>query len=243
MFSHSALVFKAAVTYWPMWNPAGTKSGLPHRDSATWEYYHGCFLDRGTNKPSPGRGPPGALTDENIPPHDDSPIAIQRPITRAPAHQLQYRVKSFLSSTPCQLQDRLLPNEILVIRNEGQAYEGLKNELGGAQGCGQGAGPETGRAQHDGGLRRDGSESYSDFRTNAASNWNPGRIRLRFWCSLYGSKDNDETFPTLLVSPPDSTWVIRNRWNKLDSRNCFGAMTPYGPIGPSTELSAPMTRH
>jgi hypothetical protein len=30
----------------------------------------------------------------------------------------------------------LLPNEILIIRNEGQAYEGLKNHLGGAQGCG-----------------------------------------------------------------------------------------------------------
>jgi hypothetical protein len=74
--------------------------------------------------------------DEDIPTHDDSPVAIQGPITRALARQLQYQVKSFLSSTPCQLQDRLLPNEILIIRNEGQAYEGLKNHLGGAQGCG-----------------------------------------------------------------------------------------------------------
>jgi hypothetical protein len=36
----------------------------------------------------------------------------------------------------------LLPNEILIVRNEGQAYEGLKNQLGGAQGRGQGAGQE-----------------------------------------------------------------------------------------------------
>jgi hypothetical protein len=68
--------------------------------------------------------------DEDIPTHDDSPVAIQGPITRACARQLQYQVKSFLSSTPCQLQDRLLPNEILIVSNEGQAYEGLKNQLG-----------------------------------------------------------------------------------------------------------------
>jgi hypothetical protein len=65
--------------------------------------------------------------DEDIPTHDDSPIAIQGPIKRACACQLQHQVKSFLSPTPCQLQERLLPNEILIVRNEGQAYEGLKN--------------------------------------------------------------------------------------------------------------------
>jgi hypothetical protein len=82
--------------------------------------------------------------DEDIPTHDDSPIAIQGPITRAHARQLQYQVKSFLSATPCQLQDRLLPNQILIVRNEGQAYEGLKNQPGRSQGRGQGAGPNTG---------------------------------------------------------------------------------------------------
>jgi hypothetical protein len=68
--------------------------------------------------------------DEGNPTHDDSPIAIKAPITRACARQLQYQVKSFLSSTPCQLQYRLLPNEIIIVRNEGQTYEGLKNYLG-----------------------------------------------------------------------------------------------------------------
>jgi hypothetical protein len=108
--------------------------------------------------------------DEDIPTHDDSPVAIQGPITRGHARQLQYQVKSFLSSTPCQLQDKLLPNEILIVKNEGQTHEGLKKQLGGAQGCGQGTGPEMGRAQHDGGLLGDGSESYSDSRTSAPSN-------------------------------------------------------------------------
>jgi hypothetical protein len=46
----------------------------------------------------------------------------------------------------------------------------LKNQLGRAQGRGQGAGPETGRAQHDGGLLRDENESYMDYRTSAPSN-------------------------------------------------------------------------
>jgi hypothetical protein len=82
--------------------------------------------------------------DGDIPTHDDSSVAIQGPITRARACQLQYQVKSFLSSTPCQLQDRLLPNEILIIRNEGKTYEGLNKQLGGAKVCGQGVGQETG---------------------------------------------------------------------------------------------------
>jgi hypothetical protein len=60
--------------------------------------------------------------DEDFPTHNDSPVAIQGPITRAHASQLQCHVKLFLSSTPCQLQDRLLPNVILFVRNEGQAY-------------------------------------------------------------------------------------------------------------------------
>jgi hypothetical protein len=85
-----------------------------------------------------------AAFDEDMPTCDDSPVAIQGPITRACAHQLQYQVKSFLSSTPCQLQDRLLPKEILIVKNEGQAYEGLKNQQGGAQGCVQGVGLEMG---------------------------------------------------------------------------------------------------
>jgi hypothetical protein len=60
----------------------------------------------------------GWSSNNDIPTHDDSPVAIQDPITRAHAHQLQYQVKSFLNSTPCQPQDRLLPNKILIVRNE-----------------------------------------------------------------------------------------------------------------------------
>jgi hypothetical protein len=46
-----------------------------------------------------------------------------------------------------------------------------------------------------------------------------------------------------LVSPADSTGVIGNYQNKLESRNCFGVVTLYLPIGPCTELSSLAMRH
>ena len=95
---------------------------------------------------------------------------MQGPITRSRARQLQYQVKSFLSFSHCQIPDRLLPNDILIVRIEEQAYEGLKSKLGGVQGRGQGAGHEAGRTHQDGSLPRHGFESYSDSRTSPPSN-------------------------------------------------------------------------
>jgi hypothetical protein len=77
---------------------------------------------------------------------------------------------SFLSYTPCQLQDRFLPSEIIIVWNKGQAYDGLRSNLGGSQGRGQGAGQEMGRAQQDGDLLGYGCESYSDSKSSAPSN-------------------------------------------------------------------------
>ena len=108
--------------------------------------------------------------DEDIPTHDDSSVAMQGPITRSRACQLQYQVKSFISFSHCQIPDRLLPNDLLIVRNEGQAYEGLKCKLGGADGRGQAAGPEVGRTHQAGSLSGHGFESYSDSRTNPPSN-------------------------------------------------------------------------
>jgi hypothetical protein len=64
----------------------------------------------------------------------------------------------------------IIPSQVIIVRNEGQTYEGLKKQLGGAQGRGQGAGQETGRAQQDGDLLGDGCESFLDSRTNVPSN-------------------------------------------------------------------------
>lgn len=47
---------------------------------------------------------------------------FQGPITRACACQLQLQFNSFLSSSLYEIQDRLLPNEIIIVLNDGQAY-------------------------------------------------------------------------------------------------------------------------
>jgi hypothetical protein len=139
--------------------------------------------------------------DVDIPTHDDSPIAIKAPITRACARQLQYQVKSFLSSTPCQLQYRLLPNEIIIVRDEGQTYEGLKNYLGRAQD------QDVDKVLDKRRDERNKMEAYSE--TDVSPTQIPGPVRLQiesqnayelgFSHSLYGWKDNDGSFPMLPV--------------------------------------------
>jgi hypothetical protein len=62
-----------------------------------------------------------------------------------------------------------LPNEILIVRNEGQAYEGLKNQLGGAQRHGQGVGLETDE--------NNTMEAYSEM--EASPIWIPGPVHLQ----------------------------------------------------------------
>ena len=106
-----------------------------------------------------------SLYDEDIPTHDDLSVAMQGSITRSHVRQLQYQIKSILSFSHCQISDRLLPNDLLIIRNEGQAYEGLKSKLGGVHRRGQGVGPEAGRTSQVENLSGHGFESYSDSRT------------------------------------------------------------------------------
>jgi hypothetical protein len=50
-------------------------------------------------------------------------IELQGPITRSRAQQLCYQVNSFLCSSANDLENRLLPNDSIVIRNQG-VYHG-----------------------------------------------------------------------------------------------------------------------
>ena len=62
------------------------------------------------------------LSDEDINPMDtnDTPQDdIQGPITRARARQLNLQVSSFLSNVYCKSENRLLPNDLIVLRNKG----------------------------------------------------------------------------------------------------------------------------
>jgi hypothetical protein len=64
--------------------------------------------------------------DENIThldAHNTSPLDIQGPITRAHARQLNLKVSSFLSTSTYDFENRLLPNDYIMIRNQGEDQE------------------------------------------------------------------------------------------------------------------------
>src|SRR5438132_13935427 len=68
-----------------------------------------------------------STTDITIP-----PILIEGPITRSRARQLKQQVNSFLCFSSCENENRLLPNDVLVLRNEGEGH-GVLMEY---KGCG-----------------------------------------------------------------------------------------------------------
>src|SRR6266540_1997522 len=67
---------------------------------------------------------PQSVLDEDISTTDITipPILIQGPITRSRARQLKQQVNSFLCSSSCENENRLLPNDVLVLRNEGEGH-------------------------------------------------------------------------------------------------------------------------
>jgi hypothetical protein len=63
------------------------------------------------------------LSDADITPsdtHNNPPTVIQGPITRARARQLNLEVSSFLCSSLYEFENILLPNDYIVIRNNGE---------------------------------------------------------------------------------------------------------------------------
>ena len=58
--------------------------------------------------------------DTNDTPQDD----IQGPITRARARQLNLQVSLFLSNVYCESENRLLSNNLIVLRNKGEDQQG-----------------------------------------------------------------------------------------------------------------------
>jgi hypothetical protein len=55
--------------------------------------------------------------------HNTSPLDIQYPITRAHARQLNLEVSSFLSTSTYNFENRLLPNDYIMIRNQVEDQE------------------------------------------------------------------------------------------------------------------------
>ena len=90
--------------------------------------------------------------DEDITPLDvpaDPPTVMQGPMTRARMRQLNLEVSSFLSDPFYTFENRLLPNDVILLRNIGEGHEGLIGR-GGGDDDQQGHPIETrGPIQHD----------------------------------------------------------------------------------------------
>jgi hypothetical protein len=59
-------------------------------------------------------------------------IEILSPITRSRAQQLNHQVNSFLCSTTYNTESRLLPNYLIVLRNQGEDHGGQTEHQEGA---------------------------------------------------------------------------------------------------------------
>ncbi|KAG8096288.1 hypothetical protein GUJ93_ZPchr0013g35274 [Zizania palustris] len=92
--------------------------------------------------------------DEDI----TSPLDIQGPITRARARHLNLEVSSFLSISNYEFENRLLPNDYIVIRNQGEDQEIHQEGLGGGE-------VQQGSASQVGDPIQVDFESNSDSRT------------------------------------------------------------------------------
>jgi hypothetical protein len=104
-------------------------------------------------------------------------IEIVRYITRSRAQQLNHQVNSFLCSSTYNIKSRLLPNDLIIFRNQGEDH-GEQTEHQ------EGAGEPRRRAREGGEPIQFGIaefESNSEFRTTSYSNWRPDCIRPPFW--------------------------------------------------------------
>ena len=101
--------------------------------------------------------------DEDITPmdtHTPPILDLQGPITRARAQRLNLEVSSFLSSCLyITLENGLLPNDYIMIRNQGEDQEMMGGGLRGVE-------QQQGRASQGGGPKQTDFESASDSRTS-----------------------------------------------------------------------------
>jgi hypothetical protein len=73
--------------------------------------------------------------DEDITPMDTNntpQVDIQGPITHARARQLNLQVISFLRNYSCAFESRMLPNDLIVLRNQGEDHGGQTEHQEGA---------------------------------------------------------------------------------------------------------------
>jgi hypothetical protein len=60
-------------------------------------------------------------------------VDILGPITRSRAQRLNHQVNSFLCSSAYNIENRLLPNDLIVLRNQGEEHGGQMEHQEGAR--------------------------------------------------------------------------------------------------------------
>jgi hypothetical protein len=86
-------------------------------------------------------------------------VDVQGPITRSRARQLNLQVSSFLCMYSCAFENSVLPNDLIVLMNEGGDQHGHEEGLGGVE-------DQQGRPDQGGGLNQFDFVSVSDFRNS-----------------------------------------------------------------------------
>jgi hypothetical protein len=100
--------------------------------------------------------------DEDITPMDTNntpQVDIQGPITRARARQLNLQVILFLRNYSCAFESSMLPNDLIILRNEGEDQQGHGKDLGGVE-------DQRGCPDQDGSPNRFDFVSVSDSRNS-----------------------------------------------------------------------------
>jgi hypothetical protein len=115
----------------------------------------------------------GPVTDEDINTSATiiPSIEILGPITQWWAQQLNHQVNSFLCSSAYNIECRLLPNDLIILRNQGEDHGACARET--RRHAREGGEPiQFGIAEF---------ESNSDSRSTSCSNWCPDCIQPLFW--------------------------------------------------------------
>ena len=103
-----------------------------------------------------------ANPDEDITPldaHDDPPLNFQGPITRARARQINLQVSSFLCMSLYNSENRLLPNDYIMLRNNGEDQGMHRRGFSDTEN-------QRGRSSQDGVTNQVDFESVSESRTS-----------------------------------------------------------------------------
>jgi hypothetical protein len=144
-------------------------------------------------------------------------IEILGPITWSRAQQLNHQINSFLCSSAYNIESRLLPNDLIVPRNQVEDHGGQIEHQEGAA--------EPRRL-----AEKLANQSNSELPSSSPTR-NPGSHLIQidvyiaydlcFGRSTYERKAKEITFPIALVSYPTKNRVVHNHKKSTDFQNHF----------------------